>query len=647
MSSYKNTRLPIYAQLILRFLLAMLFYSIFRLLFYLFNISYFEGIGFADLATIFKGGIMFDTTAVLYSNVLVIVLMILPFPFRYNKWYQSTVHWIYLISNIFCFIINAIDIVYYRFTMRRTTATIFNEFKHDNNMFSIIGNGLFDYWGVALASILVIALFIYLARRIRYSCNYINSALLFYSTQTVMMALVLALFVAGVRGGLKHSTRPITLSNASKYVTKPNQRAMVLNTPFALMRTYGKNHLTRVEYFSDKDLPIHFNAVHPAYAGDSTLTPKPNVVTIILESFGRSNFGYLNRDIPGYKGFTPFLDSLSQHCYSFKHAFANGRKSIDALPSVIASIPSINEPFILSSYSGDAINSVASLLKGEGYYSAFFHGAPNGSMGFDAFMRQAAYDDYFGKNEYNNDDDFDGIWGIWDEPFFQYFAKTMTSFKEPFVTSIFSLSSHHPFKVPKKYEGVFPKGEIPLQECIGYTDNALRNFFNTCKQMPWFKNTLFIITADHMSDCVLNKYRTSDWGAFAIPMMLYMPGREDFRGFDDSTYVQQTDVLPTIMNMVGSKKSYISYGQDMFDKDANRFIFNYKDGVYIIIENGYLLQFDGQRSIGLYNIESDEMMKNNLIATDSKNKERLEIHVKAIIQDYTNRLMDNKLTIHR
>ncbi|MFV0482873.1 MAG: sulfatase-like hydrolase/transferase, partial [Bacteroidales bacterium] len=159
------------------------------------------------------------------------------------------------------------------------------------------------------------------------------------------------------------------------------------------------------------------------------------------------------------------------------------------------------------------------------------------------------------------------------------------------------------------------------------------------------KNTLFIITADHMSDCVLNKYRTSDWGAFAIPMMLYMPGKEDFRGFDDSTYVQQTDVLPTIMNMVGSKKSYISYGQDMFDKDANRFIFNYKDGVYIIIENGYLLQFDGQRSIGLYNIESDEMMKNNLIATDSKNKERLETHVKAIIQDYTNRLTDNNLTI--
>ncbi|MFV0484147.1 MAG: LTA synthase family protein [Bacteroidales bacterium] len=643
MSSYKNTRLPIYAQLILRFLLAMLFYSIFRLLFYLFNRSYFEEAGFTDLLTIFRGGLLFDTTAVLYSNVMVIVLMILPFPFRYNKWYQLAAHYLYLIFNILCLLINTADIVYYRFIMRRTTASFFNEFKHDDNIFQIIGRGLFDYWHVTLVSIITIALFVYLAHHIRFAKNHMRSKLTFYISQTVLMAITIVLFIGGVRSGFS-TDRPITLSNASKYTKSPNQRALVLNTPFAIIRTIGKNHLTKVEYFKDGGEARYFNAVHPSCVGDTTITTKPNIVIIVLESFGRSNFGYLNKDIPGYKGFTPFLDSLSQHCYSFKNAFANGRNSIDALPSIITSIPTINESFILSDYSGNSINSLANLLKPQGYYSAFFHGAPNGSMGFDAFMQQAGYDDYFGKTEYNNDDDDDGYWGLWDEPFLQYFANSMGSFKEPFLTTVFTLSSHHPFQVPKQYEGVFPKGEIPLQECIGYTDNALRNFFNTCKRKPWFNNTLFVITADHMSNNAIDKYN-NDWGTFAIPMMLYMPGKEDFTGFDDSTYVQQIDVMPTIMNLVGNKEPYISFGQDMFDKDADRFVFTSNSGSYLIIKDGYLLQFNGQESIGLYNIRTDEFMKNNLISTNDSIQKQMENHVKAIIQDYSNRMIDNNLTI--
>ena len=63
-------------------------------------------------------------------------------------------------------------------------------------------------------------------------------------------------------------------------------------------------------------------------------------------------------------------------------------------------------------------------------------------MGFDAFANLSGFDDYFGKTEYNNDDDYDGIWGIWDEPFLQYFAKQMNTFKQPFYTTLFTVSSH-------------------------------------------------------------------------------------------------------------------------------------------------------------------------------------------------------------
>src|SRR5690606_35786309 len=243
---------------------------------------------------------------------------------------------------------------------------------------------------------------------------------------------------------------------------------------------------------------------------DSTEFKKLNVVVLILESFGKEHVGALNKDINNgtYKGYTPFLDSLIGESYTFNRSYANGRKSIDALPSVITGIPSVGEPFVLSIYSGNKTTSLAKLLGDEGYETAFFHGAPNGSMGFSAYTQLAGIKHYFGKDEYSNDKDFDGIWGIWDEPFMQFMADKLTEMPEPFFASFFSLSSHHPFKVPEKYQGVFPKGPLPLHEPVGYTDYALRQFFEKAKKAPWFENTLFVLCADHSSVSHLPAYQT-------------------------------------------------------------------------------------------------------------------------------------------
>ena len=200
-----------------------------------------------------------------------------------------------------------------------------------------------------------------------------------------------------------------------------------------------------------------------------------------------------------YKGYTPFLDSLMGHSKSFTYAIANGRKSIDGLPSVISSIPSLGVPYFLSPYSGNRINSLASLLGAEGYHTSFFHGAPNGSMGFNAFMNLAGVDHYYGMDEYGNADDFDGLWGIWDEPFLQFYADKLNTFPEPFMSSFFSVSSHHPFEIPDEYEDRFEGGPLPIHRCIQYTDFALKRFFEKASTMPWYKNTLFVITADHTS----------------------------------------------------------------------------------------------------------------------------------------------------
>src|SRR5690606_33686296 len=117
--------------------------------------------------------------------------------------------------------------------------------------------------------------------------------------------------------------------------------------------------------------------------------------------------------------------------YTFNRSYSNGRKSIDALPSVITGIPSVGEPFVLSIYSGNRTTSLAQLLGDEGYETAFFHGAPNGSMGFSAYTQLAGIKHYYGKNEYNNDADFDGIWVIWVESFMQFMTHIIDKMPQP------------------------------------------------------------------------------------------------------------------------------------------------------------------------------------------------------------------------
>lgn len=631
----------IYVVLFLRLMLIMTVYSICRLSFYLFNINLYSEVSIPGLIEMMIGGLKFDISAIVYTNLLVIILHVLPFRFRYKKAYQKVIMWIFFIFNFIALSFNMSDFIYYRFTLKRTTMTLFKEFHGNANIPELLLSFVWDYWYASLFGILLFIGIILVYRKIKVGPAIEYNNYVYYTTNTILMAVIAGLCVAGMRGGFRHSTRPITLSNAAKYIERPNERAIVLNTPFAMIRTINNVSLKKQNYFTKEELAQHFSANH-TFVQDSS-KKKLNIVVFVIESFAKEHIGFYNRDIKGYKGYTPFIDSLCQHSYVFQQSYANGSRSINALPSNMASIPSFKEPFVLGAYSGNTINSLGSILKKEGYYSAFFHGAPNGSMGFQSFMKQAGFQDYFGKTEYDNDDDFDGIWGIWDEPFLQYYAKTMTTFKEPFITSVFTLSSHHPFKVPAKYKGVFPEGNLPVQKAIGYTDNALREFFKTASKMPWYKNTVFFITADHSVSPYLKEY-INGRGHFAVPMIVYKPGDKNFVKHDTTTIVQQIDVLPTALNMVGYTGKFIAFGNDMFNDDGDHFAINYEGSSYQLTMGDYLLQFNGKKSTALYNIH-EQYMETNLLGTLPKIQARLETKAKAFIQEYNRRLIDNEMIL--
>ena len=134
----------------------------------------------------------------------------------------------------------------------------------------------------------------------------IRNRLVYYIGGLLFIPLVAYLFIGGVRGGFKHSTRPITLSNAGEYVKYPRETNLVLNTPFSIFRTIGKTKIQKVKYFENEEaLASIFTPIHQPK--DTIGFKAENVVVILLESFSKEFFGAFNKERPNYNGYTPFL----------------------------------------------------------------------------------------------------------------------------------------------------------------------------------------------------------------------------------------------------------------------------------------------------------------------------------------------------
>ncbi|MEO6720396.1 MAG: LTA synthase family protein [Ferruginibacter sp.] len=627
-----------------RLALVMVLFILCRILFYFLNISLFPGIHFTEWVRILKGGFVFDTSALFYFNGIFILLMLLPFRFRSAGWYQRFIMYIFFITNGLAILLNCIDFIYYRFTLRRTTRPVFSEFSHEVNKTTLFKNFMLDYWYIVLIFTGLTILMIWAYKKVKIKVAVVPSkSAVFYPTAVVVFLASITLAVGGIRGDFKYTTRPITISNAGEYVNTPNEMYLVLNTPFCMVRTWNVKGLEEIKFFTDAEVEKIYSPVH--YPKKDTVGfVKKNVVIFILESFGKEAVGGYNRDLDDstYTGFTPFLDSLMTESRVYWNSFGNGRKSIDALPSVLAGIPNGKNPFVLTPYATDSLHTLPQILNEEGYSTSFFHGAPNGSMGFKALMNVMRVQHYYGKDEYNNDNDFDGVWGIWDEPFFQFFGDNLDTFRQPFFSTIFSVSSHHPFKVPKKYEGKFKKGPLPVLECISYTDLALRRFFEKVSKSDWFKNTIFVITADHATVNYHPEYLNA-WGEVAIPILLYSPGDAAFKGVDTGI-IQQIDIMPSVLSYLHYDKPFIAFGKNVFDSTRLNFAVMYGGG-YSWIEDDYVLFFDDKESKSLHNFKEDRLFKNELLDKEPAIRAVLEKHVKAFMQQYNNRLLRNQLKI--
>jgi phosphoglycerol transferase MdoB-like AlkP superfamily enzyme len=450
------------------------------------------------------------------------------------------------------------------------------------------------------------------------------------SLKSFNFLLIIGLSILSIRGGFQ--LIPISIIDAGNFV-KPQCVPIVLNTPFCIIKSGILYTLNEKKYMDETEANTLVNPIKKYNYTDADFKNK-NVVIIILESFSKEFTKLGHR-----KSYTPFLDSLMDNSFVYTNAFSNGKRSIEGIPAIVASIPSFDIDYISTVYSNDKIMSLASTLKTKGYYSSFFHGGTNGTMNFNGFCGTAGFDTYFGRNEYNNEIDYDGSWGIWDEPFLQRFAQELDKQQQPFLSTVFTLSSHHPFIVPNKYKSKFHEGKMPVQKCIAYTDYALQQFFNSAKKSKWFANTLFVFTADHTGPSEDPVFANS-YGNYQIPIFFYEPSNS-LKG-TDSKVAQQLDIMPTVLNLLHYNQPFFSFGNNLNDttQNKNRFAINFYNGVYQYFNNEEMLQFNGEKTVSLYNYKTDTTLTYNMI----KDKKTSDKKVKAFIQAYNNRVIHNQLS---
>ena len=323
-------------------------------------------------------------------------------------------------------------------------------------------------------------------------------------------------------------------------------------------------------------------------------------MVVILESFSAAYSGRLS----GGEGYMPFLDSLMGASLNMTRAYANGRRSIDGIPAILASMPELmDEAFITSPYAGLPFTSLANTLANEGYSTSFYHGGRNGTMGFDGFTRSAGFQRYMGLNEYpGNGEDYDGHWGVRDRPYLQYWAQELAKEKEPFFSTVFTLSSHHPYELPIQESARFAGGTQAIHPTLRYTDDALRQFFATARTMPWYTNTLFVITADHTADLDRSGQNYNKATDYWVPLFFHAPGR--IMPIDQPRVTQHIDILPTVLDLLGYEKPFFSFGHSALQLGSPPYAINASNGIYQCFGDHFHMQFDGNEVLGMTPLDS-------------------------------------------
>ncbi len=613
-----------YLILFKRLLLGLLFYPLVRMVFYFCNLDYFSGIDLIDIISALVYGLRFDLSTLLVVNAPFIILSVIPF--RRSGVYNFLLKILFIIPNIIALIINIVDLEFFSFLGKKMTVDILEMGNDISDQFVQLS---LYYWYLSVPAVLLILILWKLYPTLKSSIMYERE--LGLSKTLPLALLIIVMTFIGIRGGVQLRS----ISSKEAFVFERYELGnLAINSTYTMIRSIGQKGLIKVSYFESDELAVNelkkIRDYSVANVGSRHRHSRQNIMLIIVESLSQE---YIEN------GYAPFFNKLASQSLYYNTNFANGRRSLEALPSILSGVPSlIGKPIYQTQYQSNKFYGLPKLLKNEGYSTSFFHGGKKGTMDFDAYTKSIGVDHYYALEDYPDQNHYDGHWGVYDHYYLNYVADMTDKVSMPFFSTIFTLSSHQPYSIPTSIDRSFAPGTLEIHKSIRYVDYSLEQFFEKIKLKSWYEDTLFIITADHTQKLESDNYKNA-LGRYRVPLLLYHP-KIDLREYKKERVTQHIDILPSVLDFLGVENSQpLKYGTSIFNEDQGRML-NFISGNYLFYSAPYFLQFDGEKA-QVYEVSGD--MSQFSLVEDQDGFERLISELKAYIQLTNNGLKNNNL----
>lgn len=576
---------------------------------------------------IVKWSLLYDLLVVLFINAPVIILIGVIPAFKSNRLLITPGKIVFITLNIICIALNLADIFYFHFHMQRSDADLL--FMNAGN----IGNAISaNFITSLLCAVIIIFSSIFLAKLYNYFVrNYTNRHQ--YLLSSILLSILLAGFILMPVG------KKLMLPASPMTELKSEQLPFVQNSFHTMLYSIYRKKAGAVpllKYMPDETasslMPIK-KAIQP----DTDSAGKKNIVLFVMESVPQDYFDSSSR----YNIQLPFLDSLLQQSTYFSNAYGFSYTSINGIVSILAGLPSLTDiPLYHSQYLNLKHTPIGDKLRGEGYYSAFFIGDKYDDFGFAKCCNWLGIDKYYSKETvpgYKNMEQH--TMGLHDEYMLPFMLNEINSFKKPFFSTCYNISTHYPFDIPKSHQWLNEKKEYtgPMKSML-YYDDCLKSFFSNASKQDWYKNTVFIFCSDHWAFPDYDNLTAAQGQDFHIPIFIFDPSNPIKKV--DARTVCQFDIINTISGIAGAKDSVVSYGFDLLKPHPTnemRCVFSKKNRDTYYANNGeYILSFNTvtAKPESCFNFKKDPERKNNIVNDPAEKKitDSMVMLVKAFLQ---------------
>lgn len=592
-------------------------------------------------------GLRYDISILAYANAVFILMRFAPFPWMAHKGWLAAGNVIFWITNSLLLILNVGDTPYFQFTAYRMTWLNFVNVITDPNSAGMMSAYVGQFWWAYLLAVVLVAALVWITSRVEFVFTPEPLSKYAWVKKICIFLIAGGLTVLGIRG-MRLKGRPLDTSSAVWYVDTMPQINAVLNTPFCIFRTINRSmELQRLVYFSEEELA----SIRNSLTMPSHCFPKQdkNLVLIIIESGGSIFSEHLTplKEDRQYAGTMVFLDSLARQSLVNRHLWGTGRTSCQGITNILGGFPDYGIAYyVTSKHNLDILDSPARLMNRMGMVTKFYYGCEKGSFHIDETAKATGFGSIYSRDDYGPTD-YDGSWGVWDHKMAEFVVEDLSHTSNPFFATWFTVSAHGPYNLPEDIDtsGYRHRQESP-EQAIEYTDYALRYFFDMAKQTSWYENTIFVITADHGARDYANTVYNNTYVYNHLPFIVYAPDGSVPVGAMEDRMMSQVDIGPTLLSLVGYEKPYIALGTSMFDDARPHYALTYSNGQYYVAGTEYMVAYDTPDTpAAVYDVSELPAPETRLVDYDTTKVDEMTRWIKAFFQDYTSRMIDNRMSV--